>query len=232
MSLKFIDESEKTNISNIENGSFQRRIEVVNEEILKIKNKTGSLRILKKFIIERLSDKILYFEGRTSFFSKFDYRLKKFYSYLEGSISSQLNENTIKSLKLKLKIINKYNKKILSLKILDDFEEIKEKFIKYTDKFLINKLVLSFFKGISTNDQKVYIEILKSFNKFLKDIGIYTTEIKLKEEPDFDCYDILTVEETDDENLIGKVADIISYPYWIEDKLISEGLVIVYSRRK
>jgi len=233
MVLKMYDEGYKIkNTNDIKNGEHLKELARIKEEVLKIKNKTGSLRILKGFILNKSNNQNLLSKGKNYFFEKFEYGLKSFYLYLEGSINPQLDENTIESLKLKLKIINKYNDKILALKIIDDFEEIKDKFIKYTEKFLINKLVLSFFRGISTKEQNVYIEILKSFNKFLEYIGIYTTEINLKEEPDFNCYDILTVEETDDKNLIGKVADIISYPYWIGNELVSEGIIIVYSRRK
>lgn len=160
----------------------------------------------------------------------------------EFHIEKITDENTKKALNAINRIIDKYITKIEKMEELkgsdeiiniSDIEELfKEKLIKNSDKFFIQKIIDSLYKGLESEiEYQLYESLLKSVNRYLSFLGCKTYNIELNKEVDLDYVDILTVKETDIDKLVGKVAKIIRYPYiFDEENILSEGSIIVYKK--
>jgi len=252
---KLRDESISANHVLSNNKHIQEEMERfnVNKEKSDIKKSntkkhTDSKILLEKFKISTSSQpiykKINNFNDINKLISEIILEIEKI--NINSYIIGVKDENTKKSLELMNKIIEKYKTKIKDIENIENTEDLKtvrdiqnlfrDKILKNTEKFFLKKVIDSIYKGLFANmEYDVYESILKKVNKYLSYLGITTyNNININEEiNDLNYVEILTTKDTSDKNMVGKVSEIISYPYIINDNkdiIVYEGIVILYKK--
>ena len=247
-SIKANDALKKSTYIQMERKRNEENKEKSNIENNIVKKNIDSIKILEKFKILNadtpIYKKINSFDDITLLIDGIIIEIDKINT--SSYISGIRDENTKKSLELMSKIIEKYKKEIEDIKNIKNTEELKtikdiqylfrDKIKKTTKKFFLRKVLDSIFKGLMANiEYKVYEVILKKVNKYLSYLGIETyNNIYIDKEVDTKYIDILTTKDTLDEDMVGKVSEIMSYPYIFKDDkdiIIYEGMVILYKKK-
>lgn len=157
--------------------------------------------------------------------------------------SNQLSETTENTLEIIAKVIVKFVKSFRK-KMKTDFEantvaELQVKYGRSLAKEINDRIFLNMLSGLSnglkTSDKHVYILVIKKFNDFLGELGIYTIEIPLNEEMDYDNYDVIASDdnETDNYKLKDCVKEIHQLCYaFDEEMIVANGQAVVWRLKK
>jgi len=178
-----------------------------------------------------VKDKIL--DNFNSFLDEFD-------SYFER-IEDKLDEKNCESFEIIFKTLKNRKKKLESalkkFKIEDgwNLSKIREE-LSYSLKKNLKDIIDSLIRPISIGlqDSSAYEEILKQFNLFLSDLGIYTHQFNSGDKLNDDDWNYVEPQEDDscdtsEDNLKDVIKEVISYPYLIGDNtVISEGKIILW----
>lgn len=156
-------------------------------------------------------------------------------------VENQLDENHIKSFESINKIIKNRGKKlnttINKFKIEDNWNsvsKIKEEFyfkLQKNIKDILESLLPTISVGLK--DNSAYEGVLICLNNFLSKLGIYTEDVQVGDECN---YDLLDPQECDDcktnnEQLKDIIKEVLSYPYLLNNEngdILLEGNVILW----
>lgn len=225
--LVYIEQKEKKVIKDDKNNLSS------NLDLFKIPKQKASI-FEKITSIDKLN------EVKKEIKEKYDNFSDDFIDYFDR-VESQLNEHQIKSFEIIEKIIKSRDKKLKNsltkFKIEDSWnvEKIKEEFFFQVQKNLndiIENLIPTFIVGMK--ESTAYEGLIKIFNRFLSNLGIYTLEIKINKKFDDYSDDMISPQECEDCETTDKtkkdmIKEVISYPYLVdEDKVISESKVILW----
>jgi len=234
------------------NSKFKKLLEddfklvyIENKESKKEDNKKATKNDLSLFKIEKKRESI--FEKITSVDSlddvkkeiknEYDKFAEEFSDYFDR-VEEKLDDKQIRSFEIIEKTIKNRAKKlhgtIDKFKVEDSWNisRIQEEFyfkLQKNIKDVIDSLIPTILIGMRENS--AYDGVLGCLNKFLSKLGIYTMDISMDEECN---YELLSPQECDDckTNDISKkdiIKEIISYPYILNEKqIVSEGKVIVW----
>lgn len=211
--------------NNISNNLELFKIDKKGESIFQKIKSVDSLNDVKKEIKEK------YEKFSNDFLDYFD------------RVENQLSPHNINSFEIIDKSIKNRKKKlehtIKKFKIEDNWNvsKIKEEFyfrLQKNFEDIITTLLNPLSVGLKENT--AYEGIIKLFNQFLSNLGIYTKEIKANERYD-DNHMLRPVEcddcETTDISKKDIIKEVISYPYLIDDEVVvKEGEIILWKVKR
>jgi len=210
----------ESNKENFQNDLFKFKIEKNRESIFKKITSVDKLDEVKKEIK-----------------SEYDKFSEEFLDYFER-VDNKLDEKQQKSFEIIEKTIKNRGKKLNGT--IDKFivadswnlSKIEEEFYFKVQKIL-KDIVDSLIPTISTGmrENSAYDGILSLLNKFLSQLGIYTMDIDIGKECNYDFLDPQECDdcETDDIDKKDIIKEVLSYPYIIDDEqIVVEGKVILW----
>ena len=112
-----------------------------------------------------------------------------------------------------------------------DIEKAADEFFNILKKCLdviFDESISAIYRGIKMNGNPIYDILLNDVNTFLKNISVYTVEIKINDKINYDICDDAgnySSKETEDYELDDCICDIIQYPYFWGNHLLSSGKV-------
>ncbi|EJF07581.1 hypothetical protein ThvES_00002930 [Thiovulum sp. ES] len=174
---------------------------------------------------------------KKKFLDEVDSFAEKFDDFLDR-VEKQLSESEIESLEIIGKTIDNRTRKLISavkkFKIDENWnlQKLSDEYLIAIDKnfsSFISEVVRVLESGI--DEKPFYQQVLQIFNSFLKNIGIFTLELKAGEKLDDKKYDFIQPEECDkcnttDRNLAHVIKNVISFPYMVaENRAIADGKV-------
>lgn len=204
-----------------------------------IKNNISSFKIEKKkeSVFLKITSVDTLDEVKKEIKSKYENFLDTFLDYFER-VEDKLDEKNTKSFEIIEKTIKNRGKKLngtidkFSVEESWNVTKIRVEFcfkLQKNLKDLVDSLVPTISTGMKENS--AYDGILNSFNTFLSQLGIYTMDIEMDKECNYEfvnpqeCDDC----ETEDINKKDMIKEILSYPYILnEEQIIAEGKVILW----
>jgi len=210
----------ESNKENFQNDLFKFKIEKNRESIFKKITSVDKLDEVKKEIK-----------------SEYDKFSDDFLVYFER-VENQLDEKNIKSFEIIEKIIKNRGKKlngtIDKFRVEDSWivSKIEEEFYLKLQKNLediVDSLIFTISRGMRENS--AYDGILSLLNKFLSQLGIYTMDIDIGKECNYEFLDPQECDdcETDDIDKKDIIKEVLSYPYILNEKqIVIDGKVILW----
>jgi len=204
-----------------------------------LKNDISSFKIEKKkeSIFLKISSVDKLDEVKKEIKSEYEKFSEEFLGYFDR-IDDKLDEKNLESFEIIEKIIKNRGKKlngtIDKFKVEDSWgvSKIREEFYFKLQKNLVDlvdSLVPTILTGAKENS--AYDGILSSLNTFLSQLGIYTMDIDIDKECNYEfvspqeCDDC----ETEDMDKKDRIKEILSYPYLLnESQIVVEGKVILW----